>query len=469
MTTGSRHPRAGLALLVALGLAETALSYDAGRPHGIVFRHYALLAVIGGWWVVFALAAWLALRLPRRGVLVVVLGFAVLIRLAALNPKAPLSDDLYRYAWDGRVQTHGIDPYRYPPAAPQLAALRVAWLFPHPAACGPPVKVGCSRINRATVRTIYPPVAEAWFTVLAEVIPLSARDRGYEAAGMLVDLAVLAALLALLRDLGRDPRWAVLYAWGPLPVLESATDGHVDALGVLLLLGAVALSLRRRWAAAGAVVGLAFLVKLYPALVLPFVGRLRRAVPAFLAVAVLAYLPHVATVGLRVIGYLPGYLQEEDYGTGSRFLLLDLLGLSGRPADAVAALVVVAAVGWLLWRRTPLVEAATTAFGVFFLVATPVQTWYALVLVALATMCGRWQWLAVGAAGYPYYFRVIIGSPQGAAWVGQLSYGLALLVVLAAAWAQRNGAVANPATPSAKSTSARNPSISPARAGEATT
>lgn len=53
---------------------------------------------------------------PGRGA--ALLAGAVVIRLAALTPVAPSSDDLYRYAWDGRVQAAGIDPYRYPPAAP---------------------------------------------------------------------------------------------------------------------------------------------------------------------------------------------------------------------------------------------------------------------------------------------------------------------------------------------------------------
>ena len=42
-----------------------------------------------------------------------------------LTVTANTSDDLYRYAWDGRVQAHGVDPYASPPLEPALARFAV--------------------------------------------------------------------------------------------------------------------------------------------------------------------------------------------------------------------------------------------------------------------------------------------------------------------------------------------------------
>ena len=56
----------------------------------------------------------------RRDV-VIVLVVAVAAR-ALLVPGAPtLSDDAYRFVWDGRVQAAGFNPYRYVPADRRLA------------------------------------------------------------------------------------------------------------------------------------------------------------------------------------------------------------------------------------------------------------------------------------------------------------------------------------------------------------
>ena len=56
-----------------------------------------------------------------------VLLLAVALRLAAASGTTPsISNDLYRYSWDAHVQLSGVDPYRYPPDAPQLVGLRTS-------------------------------------------------------------------------------------------------------------------------------------------------------------------------------------------------------------------------------------------------------------------------------------------------------------------------------------------------------
>ncbi len=404
------------------GLVEVWLAYRSSGPDGILERRYGLLGVIGAWSLAYAIAVTCVLRLPRRTAVVLVLLLAVALRLAAISPKAPLSDDLYRYAWDGRVQVSGTDPYRYPPFAPELADQRTAWLFP---ADDP--RNGGTQINRPTVRTIYPPVAEAWFALEHLLLPDSTQDRGYEAVGLLLDLAVLAVLLALLRD----RRWVALYALAPLPVLEAVQNAHVDVLAVLLTLGALRLAERRRPVSAAAVLALAALVKIYPALLLPVLLRGRSAVvrgtAAFVAVCLAAYLPHVLAVGPRILGYLPGYLTEEKYGEGGRFLLLGLFGLSGAAAAAVAALLLVALGVWAL--RTSLLtrDAAVRMFAGVLLVVTPVQPWYALTLLALATLTRAWWAVPLSLAAYPLYFAEVLDGP--APLVGRVSYAVAAAVV----------------------------------------
>ena len=55
---------------------------------------------------------------------------------------------------------------------------------------------------------------------------------------------------------------------------------------------------------------------------------------------------------------------------------------------------------------------ARLLLGAALLIATPVQPWYALPLVAVATLGGAWWWLAVAAAGYPIYFGVLLSGPH---------------------------------------------------------
>jgi drug/metabolite transporter superfamily protein YnfA len=88
--------------------------------------------------------------------------FGVVLTLAIQLPHLffvpRTSDDAYRYIWDGRVLLAGIDPYQFVPLDPELAHLRDPLLFPEGE---PPL------INRPGVPTIYPPIAQLWFGLVA--------------------------------------------------------------------------------------------------------------------------------------------------------------------------------------------------------------------------------------------------------------------------------------------------------------
>jgi hypothetical protein len=197
---------------------------------------------------------------------------------------------------------------------------------------------------------------------------------------------------------------------------------------------------RRRPAWAGALIGAATLVKLYPALlglaVLIAAGENRRAwvlkvAGAAAGVVALAYLPHVAVVGTDVIGYLPGYLKEEHYTEGARYLLAGLLGLSPGPTGALAFAGLAAVAAWVVVRRPLAPRAAAALMGALLLAVTPVQPWYSVTLLAVAAVAGAPAWSAVALAGYPYFFAVILDSPD-AVTIGRVSYGLALAAVVVA-------------------------------------
>jgi hypothetical protein len=246
----------------------------------------------------------------------VVLGFAVLLRLLVLAAPPFLSTDLYRYVWDGRVQLAGVNPYLYVPAAHELEMLREPAIFPN--------------INRPDYAvTIYPPVAQMIFRLVAAV---AQSPYAIKAAMTAFDLITICVIMRLLAAAGRPPAQSLIYAWHPLPIWEFAGNGHVDAAGTCFIaLGFMAVIFRYRVLASVALAA-AVLVKFLPAVLMPVIWHRRegrwidyRGPLAFAFVVAAAYACY-AGAGLRVLGFLSGYAAEEGVAHTTRLFPLALLG-----------------------------------------------------------------------------------------------------------------------------------------------
>lgn len=342
----------GLLLLVLTGAGlavhdRQAQDLDAG------WRGLLFVAALGAAGVAYLAAVRrVVLAPPPCGALAPVLGIAVALRLIVLPAPPFLSGDLYRYLWDGRVQQAGIDPYRYVPADPALAALRDGAVYP--------------RINRRDYApTIYPPTAQLIFRAVAAA---GATPLAMKAATVLLEALAVGCLLGLLA-LARLPAARVLiYAWNPLAVWSFAGSGHIDAAAIGLLAPALLLAVRRRPGWAGAALGAAILVKFLPAAVAPALWRRGDwRLPLACLAAMAALYAVYAGAGRRVVGFLGGYGREEGLRDGSGFwpvALLNRLGLSlphGGVIYMLLGMSVLAALALLIALRLPWPEDAAGA------------------------------------------------------------------------------------------------------------
>jgi alpha-1,2-mannosyltransferase len=414
---GVRDAAARIAPVAVLVAVLAAVTWWIVARIGVVHRvdRPAWLLAEGGCWLLFAAASVLLVTVPRKAVPALVLGGALLIGLGALAGPPTTSTDSARYAWDGIVQDAGISPYRYVPADPALAPLRTDWLFPagHVSATGvlrcpvpvaaPTSQVGvpglvCTAINRPLVPTIYPPVAEAAFAAVRLLVPPSVAFAPMQVLGLVAVLATTALLLGALRITGRDPRRAAWFAWCPLVASEAITNAHIDGLAALGALAGTLLVVRGRPIRGGIVLGLAVATKVLPVLVLPPLLKRSpvRILVAAAATVVAVYVPHVVLSGGRVLGYLPGYLNEEGYDDGTRSALVSLVA-PGPAATPVAALLLLVVAVVVLLRTDPADPwvGQVVVIGSALLLTSPRYSWYALLLVPFVAMSGRWEWFAL--------------------------------------------------------------------------
>ena len=276
----------------------------------------------------------------------VILVFALLFRLLLIPlSELPLSSDMYRYVWDGRVQGAGISPYLYVPEDPALAGLRDDKIYPN--------------INRRDyAHTIYPPFAQVFFWAVSSV---TQSISGFKLAMALCDFATIGFLVACLHRLQQPLERVVVYAWHPLPIWEFCASGHLDALMILCVVIAIWLRLRNQPGLTGVALACATLVKFFPLVLVPaFYQKSRESgtgVPpvavgdrkdgrdtrptssnlfrswdlrfplAFLGTIILFYLPYTLTAGSKVLGFLPEYAKEEGLRNGDGYYLFTLLGI----------------------------------------------------------------------------------------------------------------------------------------------
>ncbi|MEU4280607.1 glycosyltransferase 87 family protein [Streptomyces tanashiensis] len=428
-------------LLAALTTAVAVLL--RGDALGVPF-----LTGYAGCWVLFAAAVVALRRVPARAVVSLVLAGAVAVTATGLVAAPRTSTDSYRYAWDGRVQAAGISPYDHAPEDPALARLRDGWLFPDPAACAhgrdlaPLAGGGCTRINRPAVHTIYPPVAEGWFLLVHALSPADTRHKALQTGAALLSLAVTGLLVTVLRRRG-DPRQAAYWAWCPAVPVEAVDNAHVDVLAVLFSVAALAVVARSR-VTGGILLGFAIAAKLLPAVLLPGALSGVRRPRTFLAVVVpavavvgLLYLPYVLLSDGSVLGYLGGYAQEEGYddaAAGGRYALLRLV-LPDAWAPPAVLLVMTAVTLTVWWRGDPERpwRGALLTTGTAFLLLTPGYSWYALLLVAVVALDGRWEWLGIALAGAVAYLAAPVIGVEGVTG----AYGAAALMAGGGWWARR--------------------------------
>ena len=419
-------------VLAALALATEAITFavylhvQMGSNGNLWLETIATIAFVVG----LAALRGVGLRPAQLATLIVIGG--ALLQIVALTRSPQTSDDDYRYIWDGKVQLSGTDPYRYTPASPALSSLRAAPIFGPGGPCTYAIPGTCTAINRPTVHTIYPPVAEAAFTA---VRLLSFGGHGVQLPFQIaaaIGVCLISLLLAR-RALGRgDPVWLVaVWAWCPVVVYEFGNNAHIDWLAVLLVLlglNAYAAGHLKRTAV---LIGAAIATKLYPGLVLASLLRRRPwlMLGSALGLVALTYVPHVAAVGSSVIGYLPGYLHEEGYSSGDRLLLLG--AVFPHPFDTIVGIVIVGAVGlWALRRADPNrpADSAVIVMGVALLVATPHYGWYAALMLALIVVSKRIEWLPVAMASSFAYLNHLAPTDESIYVIAAVLTLLGLLI-----------------------------------------
>ncbi|MCB0552389.1 MAG: hypothetical protein KDD02_02470 [Phaeodactylibacter sp.] len=380
-----------------------------------------------------------------RGNLLFFLLLGALIRLLLLPAMPLLSDDVYRFIWDGRLINSGINPFAHTPAFYLEAANTVSGLNPDL----------YNKLNSPEYFTVYPPLAQATFALACWIFPKSIWGAAIvmKLVLLIFEWGTLALLPCLLRRMGLPEKGALLYALNPLILIEVMGNLHFEGAMIFFLLLGLWLLSGGRWQVSAVAMALAVASKLLPLLFFPFfIRRLgwRKSIAYFSIagiVLLVLFAPLLGEAFLAGFGSsLQLYFQQFEFNA-SIYYLLRWLGyrISGYNLIAyigpLLALVTLGSIVYLAfkdmqkdWQSLP--GRMLLAICLYLALSPTVHPWYASLPVALATMSRfrfpiLWSgliWLTYINYSYPEYYENL--------WVVSLEY---LAIYGLAIWEVRNG------------------------------
>lgn len=300
--------------------------------------------------------------------------FSLAVRLAMLlgsGSEFQLSDDVYRYIWDGKVIANGINPYLYAPNADALAPLRDTSIWPN--------------INHAYLPTIYPPLAQLLF--LFSYLIGGGSVWGFKIVSALFELASIVLLLHWFKKTEIDRGWILLWLFSPLILIEFFFSAHVDILAMPFFVLALLFVGTDKPVATGLTLALASMVKLFGLFLVPilfFYWKGKQRVGFALACAgtiLVMYIPFLVSDYHSVLGSLANYLAGWEY-YGSIFILLKSL-LSAAVARIIVASTFLIWLIIIIFRPMDVFWKFVAVFAAYFVLTPTFFPWYLVWILPL--------------------------------------------------------------------------------------
>ncbi|MGV3586627.1 MAG: hypothetical protein ACO1OF_06480 [Adhaeribacter sp.] len=355
-------------------------------------------------------------QLPVKTGLLIAIGF----RLIFLFAYPRLSDDYFRFIWDGTLLTHGENPYLHLPSY---------YRQPENITIIPELTLKFfQRLNSPQYYSVYPPVCQ-FFYGLANYIGGTNFWLNCLVLRLFIFLAELGSFFCLsqiLRFLRLPQRQISWYALNPLIILELTGNLHPEAWLIVALLASFYLLLFKRNILSAILFGLAVGVKLWPLLFLPLVWRrlgfkyfLGYGILVMLVVAAL-FLPFISPALIQnILNSINLYFQKFEFNA-SWYYLFRWVGFRLFGYNDIArigpflSLLTFAGIFYLAFGKNIQINQSNRvwwnlllfAFTLYLALATVVHPWYITTLVALAT-CTNWRypivWSGVSFLSYATY------------------------------------------------------------------
>ncbi len=285
-----------------------------------------------------------------------------------------LSDDVYRYIWEGKLITNNYNPYITSPEEMMSTPLADTTIYP--------------KINHPWHVTIYPPMSQYLFA-LSYMISGDSLE-GFKLLAFLFELLSLLLMYQFIRKY-QLPDWSFLiYLFSPFIMIEFLFSNHLDIFGLPILIGALILlkDYKKQIYPISFLLAIGVLIKFYILFFIPFIffyfGSKEKIkfLLIFTLTILLFYLPFTLNSGLDVFGSLFVYLDSWQYN-GSVYLLLQQIFSEETARYICFAIFSGSYIPLLLLKRfknKPILQ-SFIIFGVYIIVTPTIFNWYLLWMI----------------------------------------------------------------------------------------
>ncbi|MEE8299428.1 MAG: hypothetical protein V3R67_08640 [Thermodesulfobacteriota bacterium] len=364
----------------------------------------------------------------KKNQLIWVIGIGIILRVLMLFSAPILEDDYYRYLWDGAVTANGINPYMYSPEE-VLGGTGIPTELSELAEESGEIIHG---INHPEVRTIYPPIAQAFFALSYWLDSWSLIS--WKLILIVFDLATLSLIFNALGILKLPSSYLIIYWWNPLLLKEIFNSAHLDVLVFPFVLSAIIMASQNRYIRSTVTLIIGMGIKLWPVFLLPILLRPIISKPKELLSALV-----VAAISIGIL-FLPIYLSGLDNSSGfiaygqswqnndSAFriliyiseLSLDLLHYETFHKYTVARFLVIALIAiWIAYitlgktfKNEDLFKKSLLIIAFVFLISPTQFPWYYTWLIPFLAIKPRFSLLLLTALLPMYYLRYYF-EPRG--------------------------------------------------------
>jgi alpha-1,6-mannosyltransferase len=355
--------------------------------------------LLGLWGALFVLYRF-AFRFQPEVQFKLLLGASIAFRLIGFTGLPTLSDDIYRFIWDGRLLAQGYNPFLYLPS--ELLSGDIG-------ARAGLTEVLFQKLNSPDYYTVYPPLLQGWFGVSARLGGMSELATAFwlRLPVFLGELGSLWLLYRLLSLMGKNEnttkRGVLLYALNPLVIVELTANIHYEGLTIFLLLAGLYFYKKHKEIPSATFLGFAAGVKLLPLIFIPALlnkGNWKESLQYGLIAGIVFLLPFLFFVNPVIVENLSTsldlYFRRFEFN-GSLYYLLREMGTrlwgynpiaTAGPFLALVSVSLILFISWSKHLKLSLSERWLWVLTTYLLCATTVHPWYVIPLIALSVLSG---------------------------------------------------------------------------------